>query len=641
MNRMGPALGLAAAILVAYPFAAGSSGSFDQKLPADKQILHALNRLTFGPRAGDVAAVRRIGLDKWIDLQLHPERLAEPSVVDDRLKPLTTLQLETWQILERYPPAPLANIRPPSLLAFQSLSPLDRAKLTSGSADERRATLLAFDPEQRQLVLAGLPPPFVDGLPDDLKDEANRARTAEQQRMAQERMRMMPPLPDLLSPEQIRTARTGSSADKVALIDSLPADRRPQVLRALGPQTFLDVPSLRREAMAASQPQQYVHDELIANRLYRAIYSNRQLQEILVDFWLNHFNVFNGKGQGRALLTSFERDAIRPHVLGHFRDLLLATARHPAMLFYLDNWQSQVQRDDLPVPPLPPGVQRPGLNENYGRELLELHTLGVDGGYTQQDVVAVARAFSGWTIYDFGKYCEFQFNPNGHDRKEKLILGETLPAGRGEQDGLDVIDLLARHPSTAKFISKELAERFVADDPPASLIARMADTFARTDGDLRAVLETMFTSTEFMSEGAWQAKLKSPLEMVVSAVRAAGADIDDTYALSQRIADLGEPLYGKVDPAGYANTGDAWASTAGILGRINFAAALTAGQIPGVKVNLSRWNFQAPAAVAADILGAPPSQTTLAAIEKGMADKEASPSVLAALIMGSPDFQRR
>src|SRR5262249_3400458 len=193
---------------------------------------------------------------------------------------------------------------------------------------------------------------------------------------------------------------------------------------------------------------------------------------------------------------------------------------------------------------------------NYGRGRLELHTLGVDGGYTQQDVIAVARAFSGWTIYDLNKYAEFQFNPSGHDRKEKIVLGHTLPPGRGEQDGLDVIDILARHPSTATFISRKLAQRFVADDPPAGLISRMAATFTRTDGDLRAVLQTMFGSTEFLSDGAWQAKLKSPLEMVVSAVRAVNADIEDNFALAQRIADLGEPLYGRVEPTGYPNTGD-------------------------------------------------------------------------------------
>ena len=359
---------------------------------------------------------------------------------------------------------------------------------------------------------------------------------------------------------------------------------------------------------------------------------------MLVDFWMNHFNVFNGKGQDRVLLTSFERDAIRPHVLGRFKDMLLATARHPAMLFYLDNWQSQAPREDITFPP---GARRPGLNENYGRELMELHTLGVDGGYTQNDVIAVARAFTGWTIYDPQKFAEFQFNPASHDRKEKIVLGHTIPAMGGEQDGVQVIDLLAHHPSTSKFISKKLAQRFLADDPPQPLVDRMAATFTRTDGDLRAVLQTLFASPEFLSEGAWRAKLKSPLEMVVSAARTINAEVSDTFVLAQRIADLGEPLYGKQEPTGYPNTGDAWTNTAGVLGRINFAGALAAGQVPGVTVDVGRFNFKDPATVAGELLHMAPSPSMLASIEQGIQGQEATPSILVTLVISSPDFQRR
>jgi uncharacterized protein (DUF1800 family) len=308
------------------------------------------------------------------------------------------------------------------------------------------------------------------------------------------------------------------------------------------------------------------------------------------------------------------------------------------MLFYLDNWQSQVQRDDIPVAP---GVRRPGLNENYGRELLELHTMGVDGGYTQEDVIAAARAFSGWTIYDPQKFAEFQFNPGAHDRKEKIFLGHTIPAMGGEQDGLQVIDILAHHPSTAKFISKELAQRFVSDDPPQVLIDRMAATFMKSDGDLRAVLQTMFMSQEFLSEGAWQAKIKSPLEMVVSAVRALNADVNDTFVLGQRIADLGEPLYGKLEPTGYPNTGALWTNTASVLGRANFATALAAGQVPSVKVDVSRFNSRPTAFVATELLGTSPSSTMVAAIDKGIRGRQANPSIVATLVISSPDFQRR
>jgi uncharacterized protein (DUF1800 family) len=483
---------------------------------------------------------------------------------------------------------------------------------------------------------------MLEGLPDTIQQEAMKERQGEEAELQKERQKQMPPLNELLSQDQIRTARQGTRDEKLALINSFESPKRQQILRALGPAPFADIPEMRREVMLLTQPQQAASAELIENKLYRAIYSNRQLEEVLVDFWINHFNIYNGKGQDRLFLTSFERDAIRPYVLGHFKDMLLATAHHPAMLFYLDNWQSQVPRDDLPgqLPP-PPEARRPGLNENYGRELMELHTLGVDGGYTQEDVIAVARAFSGWSIFDTAKYAEFQFQPAFHDRKEKVILGHTLPAGRGEQDGLDVIDILAHHPSTAKFISKKLAQRFVADDPPQALVDRMAATFTKTDGDLRAVLQTMFSSVEFMSEGAWQTKMKSPLEMVVSSVRAVNGDVSDTTALAQRIADLGQPLYGKVEPTGYPNTGEAWTNTASILGRINFANALLGGPLAGVKVDMSRFNFKDPSAVAADLLSTAPSPQTLASIEKGIQSKEATPSLIGSLVLSSPDFQRR
>jgi len=639
MKRFGLTIGVSALLVTALTCpGTAAGGRFDQKLSIDRQIAHVLNRLTFGPRPGDLDEVRRLGIHKWIDLQLHPDRITENPVLETKLSALGTLQLPTWQILEKYPAAPAALMaRPPSAIAFSSLSQQQIGKLMNCSGEERRTALASLEPDIRRLVLAGAPPQMLDGLPDDLRQEAASARTEEQEQRQKEFRRLMPPLNELLAPEQIRVANRGTAAEKLALLDSFDAQKRRQIMRALPLQAFTELPALRREAMAARQPQQFVNGELIEHKLYRAVYSNLQLQEVLVDFWMNHFNVFNGKGSDRVLLTSFERDAIRPYVFGHFKDMLLATARHPAMLFYLDNWQSQAPREDLPAPP----VRRQGLNENYGRELMELHTLGVDGGYTQSDVIAVARAFTGWTIYDPQKFAEYQFNPAVHDRKEKVLLGHTIPAMGGEQDGLQVIDILAHHPSAARFISRKLAQRFVADDPPQPLVDRMAATFTRTDGDLRAVLQTLFTSPEFLSEGAWQAKLKSPLEMVVSAARAMNADVTDTFALAQRIADLGEPLYGKLEPTGYPNTGDAWMNTAGILERINFATALAAGQIPGVKVDTSRFNVKDPHTVAGELLNRAPSPSMLAAIEKGTHDKQTTASILATLVIGSPDFQRR
>jgi len=635
MKRLGCLSGLAA-LLVLPALLVSAATRFDQKLSSEKQVIHVLNRLTFGPRHGDVEQVRKLTVQKWIDLQLHPDRIPENPILETKLRTLTTLQLANWQLLEKYPPVlPAFAVKTPIL---PPLSPQQMAKLLNCSAEERRTTLASFDAETRRTILAAGPPPLLEGLPDDVRQEARNIRQADQQARQEENRRLMPPLNELLSAEQIQKTAHGTAADKTALLDSFDAGKRLRILRAIPLQSLTDVPQLRREALAARQPQEFVNSELIENKLYRAIYSNRQLEEVLVDFWMNHFNVFNGKGPDRVLLTSFERDAIRPYVFGHFKDMLLATARHPAMLFYLDNWQSQVPRDDIPFPP---GVRRPGLNENYGRELLELHTLGVNGGYTQNDVIAVARAFSGWTIYDPQKFSEFQFNPAVHDRKEKLVLGHTIAGMGGEQDAVEVIDILAHHPSTAKFISKKLAQRFVADDPPPALVDRMAATFTKTDGDLRAVLQTMFSSPEFLSEGAWQAKIKSPLETVVGAVRALDADVTDTFILAQRIADLGEPLYGKLEPTGYPNTGDAWTNTSSVLGRINFASALTSGQIPGVKVDISRFNLKRPAAVAGEVLSMPPPSSMLAAIDKGVSGKQASSSTVAALVIASPDFQRR
>jgi uncharacterized protein (DUF1800 family) len=384
-------------------------------------------------------------------------------------------------------------------------------------------------------------------------------------------------------------------------------------------------------------------------RLYRALYSNRQLEEVLTDFWFNHFNVDEAKGEPEQVtLASFENEAIRPHVLGHFKDLLLATARHPAMLHYLDNWTSMAAGlfDVGPFAPGPFGggffnQQAHGLNENYGRELMELHTLGVKGGYTQDDVIAVARCFTGWTIRAPNKQPEFVFAPFMHDSDEKIVLGHKLAAGRGEQDGLDAIDILAHHPSTAQFISRKLAQRFVADNPPAALVDRMAKTFLKTDGDLRAVLETMFTSREFFSEDAWQAKVKSPLEMVVSALRATGAETADSFSLAQRVTEMGEPLYGKLEPSGFKDNAETWLSTASVVARISFANALVAGQVPGVRIDKARFADMDAAAIAHNVLNRDASPPTLAAIEKGVGSNPSSAGPAIGLVLASPEFQRR
>ncbi len=344
--------------------------------------------------------------------------------------------------------------------------------------------------------------------------------------------------------------------------------------------------------------------ELQIAKVARAVNSDRQLQEVMVDFWDNHFNIFAGKGvPERYMLASFERDAIRPNALGRFRDLLGTVAKSPAMLFYLDNWESTVEAGRpafntatamrarrASAYRLAPAPRRLGLNENYGRELLELHTLGVDGGYTQADVIAAARAFTGWTIDKPRQLGSFVFRPAMHDAGEKVFLGHSLHAGRGIQDGEDVLDIIARSPATAHFIATKLARRFVSDSPPPALVDRAAATFARTDGDIRETLRTIFTSPEFFSRAAYKVKVKSPFELVVSALRAVCANPDSTARTAQIVARLGEPLYMHRDPNGYPETGDAWINTGSILSRINFGLLLAAGRVPGV--SLSSWEHR-------------------------------------------------
>jgi uncharacterized protein (DUF1800 family) len=406
--------------------------------------------------------------------------------------------------------------------------------------------------------------------------------------------------------------------------------------------------------------------ELSEHRLLRAAYSERQLEEVLVDFWFNHFNVFVGKGQVRLYLTEYERDAIRPHVLGKFRDLLGATAASPAMLFYLDNWQSTAAPDARTTadrqmstrrrPQLrrfPPNrtpadapqarpLRRRGLNENYARELMELHTLGVDGGYTQKDVQEVARAFTGWTIAGPRLGGPFRFDPALHDDGEKVVLGQRIRAGGGQQDGEQVLDLLSQHPSTARFIATKLARRFVSDDPPAALVSRAAERFRQTDGDIREVVRTIITSPEFFADAAYRAKVKNPLEFVVSAVRASALDAASGLPLVQALRDLGMPLYGAQPPTGYADRADDWVNTGSLLNRMNFAVALANGRLrldrasPGPGRASVRAPEDAPRRLLATALAGDVSETTASTIARATTTAQA-----VALILGSPEFQKR
>lgn len=364
--------------------------------------------------------------------------------------------------------------------------------------------------------------------------------------------------------------------------------------REMRAEVLRENPELRDRA----RRNQRILGDVQSARLTRAVASERQLQEVMTDFWENHFTVFAGKGVTRLFVASYDQDVIRPLALGKFRDLLGAVAKSPAMLFFLDQWESAAdslhpilaaRRGRGPVsvaPPRTPAQRRRGLNENYARELLELHTVGVDGGYTQHDVIDVARALSGWTMNPH-QDAEFIFRPEIHDAGEKTVLGHRLAAGRGIEDGEEVLDLLARDSRTARFIARKLAIRFVSDAPPAALVDRAAATFMRTDGDIREVVRTIVTSSEFFSRPAYRAKVKTPFELVASALRAVGAPPDTSLRSAQNVAFLGQPIFGHQAPNGWPETGDAWMNTGAILNRINFGLALAGGRLPTASV--ARW----------------------------------------------------
>jgi uncharacterized protein (DUF1800 family) len=415
------------------------------------------------------------------------------------------------------------------------------------------------------------------------------------------------------------------------------------------------------------QRPQRIMAELQASRILRAVYSERQLQEVMVDFWTNHFNVFAGKGADRWLLPAYDRDTIRPNAMGKFSELLSATAQSPAMLFYLDNFQS-VSPDanrgrGMQRPNAPAQQQRRGINENYARELMELHTLGVDGGYTQKDVQEVARCFTGWTIFqprgggaavnammrgDAARRTPgtFFFNPRAHDDGEKTVLGHKIPAGGGLKDGLAVLDILAHHPATAKFIATKLVRHFVSDTPPPALVNRVAAAFTKSDGDIRETLKAIFFSDEFNSPEAYRAKIKRPFELVVSAIRTLGADTNGGPGTHQWIARMGEPLYGFQTPNGYSDAAESWVNTGGLLERMNFGLALAGNRVQGTRVDLAKLNApeksklidESLKLIVAGDISAATRETLLKQIDETNADTAAK---VVGLILGTPEFQRQ
>ncbi|MBV9081043.1 MAG: DUF1800 domain-containing protein [Acidobacteriaceae bacterium] len=609
--------------------------AFSKPVRGDDQIRHAIERLTFGARPGDFERVKQMGLDNWLDLQLHPEKVAENPSLGERLAPFDSLRMSMREAYIHYPPP-------------QMIIGVARGTMPAPEDPELRAVVLRLADAyvwRRSALLDGSLNGVVKSTPAaDPNDDSDLARKVK--------------VTDILTAEQIDKLKNGKPDEKRAVLESIPADKRFDFIYALNrqqrQQLFAFAPvTLRRDLMLAVSPQNVVASDLTEAKLLRAIYSNHQLYELMADFWYNHFNVFINKGADRYLVPTYEREAIRPHVFGKFYDLLLATAESPAMLLYLDNAESVSSSRQRPN-----AKYKRGLNENYGRELLELHTLGVDGGYTQKDVIEVARCFTGWTIANPRKGGVFEYNDKVHDKGEKVVLGHVIRAGGGMNDGLQVLEIVAHHPSTAHFISLKLAKRFVADNPPPSLVNRMAQTFLKKDGDIRQVMQTMLYSPEFWSPGAYRAKVKMPLEMVVSSVRATNAQVDSSLVLANEIQKLGEPLYGKIEPTGYSSANAEWVSSAGLLERMNFAIALAHNRIPGVKVNTVAWQNEAgsdPMALARSILEQDPSTATKEAIEKALSNEDLQkqlarnakagppqvPSLIAGLVIGSPEFQRR
>ena len=529
-------------------------------LTRDEVTLQVLNRFTYGPRPGDVERIRAEGISNWFSAQLNPQTI-DDSDLDRRLADYPAMQLPLAKLVEQYPnnqmirAAENGRVGVPrgegeKAIYQAQMERYDQKKKGADAADARGS-----DPNP-------LPQPAEAYLTLD-PDARFKAMTR-------------------LSPAQLQLLR-----------QQTPADSREQLTAGFTPHQI--------EVLAAvNGPAAVVSSELIQTKLLRDLFSERQLNEVMTDFWLNHFNVYLKKSQvAPYYLVAYERDVIRPRALGNFEQLLVATAESPAMLNYLDN-ASSVGPHSSSVMPLVdfnyrqrlaprPRQQASGLNENYARELMELHTLGVNGGYTQQDVTEVARVFTGWTIGrgrgDGGEPIHAEFDASKHEPGDKMVLGVKIKQD-GLLEGMRVLHLLANSPQTARFISTKLAVRFVSDTPPPAMIDAMTAKFLETHGDIRRVLLAMINSPGFFTRETYRSKVKTPQDYVLSAVRASGADVRSAGALAATIADLGMPVYGMQTPNGYSMRADPWNNTAALISRMNFALALSTNRVAGVRTDL-------------------------------------------------------
>jgi len=668
---------IAAAVLAGLPttqLALGKKKAKAEGMDEQRRAMHALNRLTFGPRPGDAERVAQMGVEKWIDLQLHPEKI-DDSGLEARLSPFRTLRMNTREIVENFPNNQIIK----QVAEGKEPMPSDPARRAVYEAGVERYEGKADGTAKGKKVAMKDAGSDAQNTPAEKDAKTGDAGDSDQaEAHANVKLRE---LLDLPPDERYRK-----------ILSLTPEEQRMIANRARGPRGDALMDGLndqqKETVLALNNPEQVVVSELMQAKVMRAVYSERQLDEVMTDFWFNHFNVFINKGADRFLVTSYEQDAIRPHALGKFEDLLLATARSPAMLFYLDNWLSVGPHSEVAIgpppqergrprrgraiPKRPPGARskaRPGkssgLNENYGRELMELHTLSVNGGYSQTDVTEVAKVFTGWTIEQPNQGGGFKFEPRMHEPGDKMVLGHRIKQN-GEKEGLQVLRLLARDPHTAHFISQKLAIRFVSDDPPPALVDRMTKTYQKKKGDIREVLKTMFESPEFWAPETYRAKVKTPFEFVVSAVRASGAQVDDARQLVGTLNNMGMPLYGMTPPTGYSMKADAWVNSSALLARMNFALAVAGGKVRGVTIDSAGLaqgasdGEQALARLEASLLGADVSQQTHETIVKQledpvkqMEDKKIgqkkldnaarSPNVplITGLILGSPEFQKR
>ncbi len=702
------------------------------QLRGDARILQALNRFTFGPRPGDLEAVRKMGLDQWFNAQLHPATLDETDL-NARLAEFPAMQWSMQDLFLRLPSNPIirqaadgkVEIPPSGTLHAVYENQIYRMQVRKDAQAEKRSNTANQTPgaaNQAPGEAAGTGNPTMNAMASRGMEPSTEemGQTGMGQTVTGEtatgqapEMNARPPAAGT-NPEQAAPAGPGPAAApideaRIQRILALGPQQRVMRLQQMQPADFESFmkslrpvqrqalvagmsPDLKEAVGALENPEQTTAQELFAERLTRDIYANAQLDEVMTDFWLNHFNIYLRKNEQMPYyLVSYERDVIRPRALGKFEDLLEAVAHSPAMMLYLDNAESMGPDSPAAERAKRSAARRPGankkadagLNENYARELMELHTLGVNGGYTQADVTQVARVLTGWTVdrQQFGG--DFVFAPQRHEPGTKTVLGTKIEEN-GEMEGQELLHMLAMRPATAQFLSRKLAIRFVSDDPPQALVDRMAKAYLASGGDIPTVLKTLFHSPEFWAASDFRAKVKTPLEFVVSAVRASNADVENFQPLMNALRQMGMPLYGCMPPTGYRWDASDWVSTGALVDRMNFALSLAADRLPGITVewapelDMSTLDSDAPSQQVIPtseseearlepmlVPGGVSDATRTAALEQFKAQSaqnaaaampvaarrpnrapaadlyEREDQLLAGLLMGSPEFQRR